>query len=83
MSKDKSTNPAPVSTEQAPATKPAETTPAPAAPTATAPRRYQVSNSDGHSGIVEAASIDAAKYGFMRANGICDRGGMLWTITAL
>jgi cytoskeletal protein RodZ len=44
-------------------------------------RTYHVTNSDGLNVTIEAGSIDAAKYGVMRANKICDRGGMTWTIT--
>lgn len=44
-------------------------------------RTYHVTNSDGLNATIEAGSVDAAKYGVMRAKGICDRGGMTWIIT--
>lgn len=82
MSKDKSITPiTPLTTDPAPAAKPTEVPPATPAPAAVS--RYHVATSDGQSGEIEAASIDAAKYGFMRLHGICDRGGTIWTITKL
>lgn len=42
--------------------------------------KWQVSDGEGRSGIVEAASKDAAKYVFMRQHKICDTR-QLWTVS--
>lgn len=62
---------------------PAVTAPAvatPAAPVATS-TKYRV-QCDDETAIIEAGSIDGAKYRYMRENKICDRN-QVWVITSV
>jgi hypothetical protein len=43
-------------------------------------RSYNVSDGEGHSGVVQATDVSSAKYRFMREQKICDRA-QTWTIT--
>lgn len=65
-----------------PAAPPVQVRPAPAARKATDPplTKWNVSDGEGRSGIVEAGSKDAAKYVFMRQHKICDKQ-QTWTVT--